>query len=105
MYKIRKFYEMFKDKFDYDRIISIIKKTHGWGFGVINYMDEFESNKEYFLNPSDENDYAEQFHIYLTDRECGRLRGGFNNDPSLRLGKWKTGFQVNHPVSIYSQRT
>jgi hypothetical protein len=41
----------YPDQFDYDRIISILKKTHGWGFGIIDSIDEFESNEEYFKNP------------------------------------------------------
>lgn len=104
MGKIKKFFEMFEEKYDYDKIIRIIKKTHGWGFGIINKIDDFETNNEYFKDPIDEHDYVEQFHIYLTDLECGRLRGEFNNDPKLRLGRWKTGIQVNKPISIYSQR-
>lgn len=95
---------MFEEKFDYDKIIRIIKKTHGWGFGIINNIDDFEANSEYFKDPIDEHDYVEQFHIYLTDLECGRLRGEFNNDTKLRVGRWKTGIQVNKPISIYSQR-
>ena len=104
MRKIKKFFEMFEDRYDYDRIITILKKTHGWGFGVINDIDEFESNEEYFLDPIDDNMYAEMFHIYLTDKKCGRLRGQYNNDSKLRVGRWKTGVQVNKPISIWSQR-
>jgi hypothetical protein len=50
-------------------------------------------------------DFAEQFHIYLTDLECGRLRGEMNNDSKLRTGKWKMGIPVYNPTSIYNQRT
>lgn len=85
MKHIKLFNEMkYQDKFDYDRIISILKKSHGWGFGVISNIDSFEDNEEYFLNPEDNNDYAEQFHIYLTDMENGQLRGRFNNKTSLK---------------------
>lgn len=106
MKHLKKFNEMnYQDKFDYDRIILILKKTHGWGFGIISSIDEFENNSEYFLNPEDENDYAEQFHIFLTDKETGQLRGEFNNKHSLRLGKWKIGNQVASPVSIYNKLT
>lgn len=104
MRKIKKFFEMFENRYDYDRIITILKKTHGWGFGVINDFDEFESNEEYFLDPQDDNMYAEMFHIYLTDKQCGRLRGEHNNDSKLRVGLWKTGIHVNKPRSIWSQR-
>jgi hypothetical protein len=96
---------MFEDKYDYDKIIRILKKVHGWGFGIITNIDEFESNTDYFSNPMDENDYAEQFHIYLTDLKCKRLRGEFNNDTKLRTGKWKIGMPVYNPVSIFNQRT
>jgi 8-oxo-dGTP diphosphatase len=96
---------MYQDKFDYDHIISILKKTHGWGFGIVSSIDEFEDNEEYFLNPIDDNDYAEQFHIFLTDKETGQLRGQFQNKTSLRMGKWKTGIQVASPVSIYNKLT
>ena len=105
MNKINRFYEMFEDKYDYDKIIKILKKTHGWGFGVINNIDEFESNSDYFLNPIDEHDYVEQFHIYLTDLQGKRLRGEFNNNTKLRTGRWKIGIPVYNPISIYNQRT
>ena len=106
MKHLKLFNEMnYQDKFDYDRIISILKKCHGWGFGIINSIDEFESSDEYFLNPIDDNDYAEKFHIFLTDRQTGQLRGGIQNRSNLRLGKWKTGFQVNQPISIYNKLT
>lgn len=101
--KIKKFYEMFEDKFDYDKIIENLKKKYGWGLGVISHIDEFEQNSEYFLNPQDDFDYVDQFHIYLTDKNLNRLRGRFKNDPSLRLGKWKLGFQVDKPTSIYNK--
>ena len=93
----------YEDKFDYSKIIRILKKSHGWGFGIVSSIEEFEDNQEYFLNPIDENDYAEQFHIFLTDKETGQLRGQFNNKHSLRLGKWKIGNQVASPVSIYNK--
>ncbi len=95
---------MFEDKYDYDKIIRMLKKTHGWGFGVIQNFDGFESNEEYFKDPIDENDYVEQFHVYLTDLQCGKLRGKFINDSNLRVGRWTRGFQVNKPISIWSQR-
>ncbi len=95
---------MFEDKYDYDKIIRMLKKTHGWGFGVIQSIDDFESNVEYFIDPVDENDYVEQFHIYLTDLKCGRLRGQFNNDSKLRVGHWNKGIQVSKPTSIWNQR-
>jgi hypothetical protein len=95
----------YQDRFDYDHIISILKKTHGWGFGIISSIDEFEDNKEYFLNPIDDNDYAEQFHIFLTDKQTGQIRGQFQNKHSLRQGKWKLGIQVNNPTSFYNKLT
>ena len=104
MNKIKKFFEMFEDKYDYDKIIRMLKKTHGWGFGVIQSIDDFEGNEEYFREPIDENDYVEQFHIYLTDLKCGRLRGDFNNDRNLRVGHWNKGVEVNNPRSIWNQR-
>ena len=104
MRKIKKFNEMFEDKYDYDKIIRMLKKTHGWGLGIMNNIEDFESNEEYFLNPIDENDYSEQFHIYLTDLKHNRLRGQLDNNPSLRVGKWKIGPIVAKPVSIWSQR-
>lgn len=104
MSKIKKFFEMFEDKYDYDKIIRMIKKSHGWGFGVIQKTDDFEDNEEYYKDPIDENDYVEQFHIYLTDLECGMLKGGFINDRNLRVGNWNKGVGVNNPRSIWSQR-
>jgi hypothetical protein len=102
--KIKKFNEMFEDKYDYDKIIRILKKTHGWGLGTINQIDDFESNEEYFKDPIDENDYSEQFHVFLTDLQTNRLRGQFNNDSKLRIGKWKIGPTVIQPRSIWNQR-
>ena len=101
--KIKKFFEMFEEKFDYDRIIRILKKTYGWGLGVVTSIDEFETNTEYFLNPQNDDEYIEQFNIFLTDKTKNRLRGDFRNDHSLRLGKWKLGIQVDKPTSIYNK--
>jgi hypothetical protein len=95
---------MLKDRFDYDKIIKLMK-TYGWGLGVVTSIDEFEENTEYFLNPQNEDDYIEQFHIFLTDKSSNRLRGQFRNDHSLRLGKWKLGIQVDKPTSIYNKLT
>lgn len=103
--KIKKFYEMFNQKYDYDHIYQILNKSHGWGQGSMEKTDEFESNEEYFLDPIDDHDYSEQFHIFLTDLNSGRLRGELNRNHSLRLGKWKIGLPVISPVSIYNKLT
>lgn len=102
---IERLTEMMEEKFNYDHIISILKKSHGWGFGVISSIDEFESNPEYFLNPDNDNDYAEQFHIFLTDKETGQMRGQFQNKHSLKQGNWKASVSVNSPTSIYNKLT
>lgn len=103
--RIKKFFEFFEsEKFDYDKILRMIRKIHGWGFGVINYIDDFESNEEYYKNPIDANDYVEQFHIYLTDLQSKKLRGSFDKRPILNTGQWKIGPIVNKPISIWSQR-
>lgn len=101
--KLKKVNEMLNNKFDYDKIINILKKTHGWGFGIINLTEDFESNDLYYIDPVDDNDYAEQFHIFLTDLETGRLRGQFRNEHGLRLGKWKISTPVDAPTSIYNK--
>lgn len=101
MKHLRYFKESF-DKFDYQHIIRILRKTHGWGMGIMNYFEEFESS-EYFKNPEDDNDYAEQYHIFLTDQETGQLRGRFNNKNKFMLGKWKLGRSIDSPVSIYNK--
>jgi hypothetical protein len=101
--KIKKFNEMFENKFDYDRIIRILRKTYGWGMGVISSIDEFEQNPEYFQSPQDDDQYIELFNIFLTDKNMNRLRGEFRNNHSLRLGKWKLGIQVDRPTSIYNK--
>lgn len=100
--KIKKFNEMFEDKYDYKSILNYLTNK-GWGIGILSYLDDFESNSDYFESPQHERDYAEQFHVYLVDLFDNRLRGKFNNTQSLRLGKWKTGVQVNKPVSIYNK--
>lgn len=106
MRRIRRFNEFLESsEFDYDRIIKMMKKIHNWGLGIVSSIEDFEKNDEYFKQPIDENDYVEQFHIYLTDLEGGRLRNQFNNNTKLRVGKWKIGPIVNHPNSIWSQRT
>jgi hypothetical protein len=92
--------------FDYDYILRILKKNHGWGNGSANYFDNFENNEEYFLKPQDSNEYADQFHIFLTDLTTGRLRGEFHKTPSgLRTGKWKMSIPVYNPISIYNRLT
>lgn len=101
--KIKSFFEWKDFGFDYERILRILKKTYGWGNGVLASVDDFESDEEYFLNPKDDDQYVEQFNIYLTDKNLNRLRNKFNNNQSLRLGKWKTGFQVENPTSIYNK--
>lgn len=92
--------------FDYEYILRILKKNHGWGNGSVSYFDDFENNPEYFLNPQDSNDYAEQFHIYLTDSQNGRLRNTFTKNPSgLRPGVWKMSTPVYKPNSFYNKLT
>jgi len=102
--RIMRFNEMMEDKYDYERIIKDLK-GRGWGFGIISSVDDFEANDQYFTNPNSDDEYADQFHVYLTDLQTGQLRGRFNNKQSLRLGTWQHGIQVNTPVSIYNQRT
>ena len=104
--RIKKFFEFLVEKnYDYDKILSILKKTHSWGLGILNNLEDFENNEEYFSDPIDENDYSEQFNIYLTDLIAGRLRGQMNKNHSLRLGKWKNGIPVANPTSIYNKLT
>jgi len=103
MKRIKKFNEMSGDKFNYDHIIRTMQKNHGWGNGWVTQTSDFESNSEYFLNPQNDNEYAEQFHIYLTDLQTGQMRGGFQNKHNLRLGKWRLGTQVDRPVNWYSK--
>ena len=82
--------------FDYDRILSILRKVHGWGNSCKQYIKEFESS-EFFKNPTDNNHYVEQFHIFLTDKFIEH-----GND-SLKVGKWRGQGVVQRPVSIYNQ--
>ena len=103
MNHIRRFNEMYEDKFDYENIIKYLKNTHGWGDGVLTYIDGFESNEEYFKNPQNDADYSLQFNVYLTDLEADRLKGEFNTSANnLKVGKWKMGINVNAPTSIYN---
>jgi hypothetical protein len=95
-----KYFESF-NRYDYDFILRIIKKEHGWGNGSSQYFNEFENNTDYFNNPIDSNDYANNFHIYLTDLQNGRLRGDFHKVPSgLRTGIWKMSMPVYNPNQI-----
>jgi len=82
--------------FNYDRILSILRKVHGWGNSCNQQIKEFESS-EFFKNPIDNNDYVEQFHIFLTDKFIEH-----GND-SLKVGKWRGQGVVQRPVSIYNQ--
>ena len=101
--KIKRFFEMYEDRFDYDKILKVLKDNYGWGFGVISSIDEFESNDEYFIDPQSDDDYIDQFNVFLKDKQVGKMRGKLNNTHSLRLGKWKLGYQVNNPTSIYNK--
>lgn len=101
--RIKKFFEMFSEDFDYDKIIKILRKSYGWGMGIITKIDEFEGNQEYFLDPQNDDDYIEQFNIFLKELSSNRLRGKFNNTQSLKMGKWKLGPNVNYPTSIYNK--
>ncbi len=101
--KIKKFNEMLEDKFDYDSILQSLRKIYGWGNGVLSFIDEFESNGEYFLDPQSDDEYIEQFNIFLRDKQINKIRGKLNNTHSLRLGKWKLGYQVDSPTSIYNK--
>jgi hypothetical protein len=103
--KIKRFNEMYMEKYDYTKILKILKKSYGWGMGIIESIDDFENNEEYFLNPVDDNDYSEKFHIYLTDLQSGNLRGEFNKKYSIQLGKWKLSNKVQNPTSFYNKLT
>ena len=95
--------EMYEDRFDYQNIIKYLKKTHGWGDGVLTYFDEFESNEDYFKNPQNDAEYSTQFNVYLTDLQAGRLKSEFNTSANnLRVGKWQMGINVSSPTSIYN---
>lgn len=103
--KYLKFFEELVN-YDYDFILRILRKNHGWGNASANYFMQFEKDNEYFLNPQDSNDYANQFHVFFTDLQSGRLRGTFHKEPSgLRLGTWKTSISVKSSTSIYNKLT
>ena len=99
--KYVKFFENFNSNYDYDMILRILSKTHGWGNGCSQYFDDFENDSNYFNNPEDSNLYASQFHVYLTDLQNDRLRGKFHKVPSgLRTGIWKMSIPVYKPATI-----
>lgn len=98
-----KLFEEFQD-FDFEKIIRILRKNHGWGIGILCRIDDFESDENYYKSPMDENDYVEQFNIYLNDLESNRLKGTLNKDASLKVGNWNKSVQVLKPNSIWSQR-
>lgn len=101
--KIKRFFEMFEDKYDYAKIVDILRKNYGWGIGILSSIDEFESNEEYFTYPESDYEYAEEFNVYLQDVKVDKMRGKLNNTSSLRLGNWQTGIQVDKPTSIYNK--
>ncbi len=99
--KYVKFFENFNSNYDYDMILRIMKKVHGWGNGCSQYFDDFENNGDYFKNPEDSHLYANEFHVFLTDLQTGRLRGQFHKVPSgLRPGVWKMSIPVYKPPTI-----
>lgn len=104
MFKIKRFNEIYTNVYNYEHVTKLIK-SHGWGMGSIQFTNEFEENSEYFKDPIGDNDYAEQFHIYLTDKKFNRVRTGLNRNYPLRVGKWQMGTQVTEPVSFYNKLT
>jgi hypothetical protein len=94
MISIKRYNEM-KSVFNYDSILLKLK-SHGWGMGSMTSTNDFESNGEYFLNPQNDDEYADQFHIYLTDRYYHRLRGDFQVTDKLNNSS---------PVSFYNKLT
>ena len=101
--RIKRVREMFDNVYDYSNIINTMKKSYGWGFGVLNFLDDFESNSEYFKSPKNDEEYASEFHCYLKDLTTNRLRGEFQNTQTLRLGNLQSDIQVNRPESIYNK--
>jgi hypothetical protein len=104
MITIKRFNEMVQS-FDYQRIKNDLKSSYGWGEGSMSLCSQFEENSEYFENPSDERDYVDQFHIYLTHLFSNRLRGSLNKNIGLRLGEWSTGVKVSKPTNFYNKLT
>lgn len=60
--KYLKLFENFKD-FDEDEILSIMKEK-GWGDLSYNRIEDFRDSN-FYKNPSDESEFAEQFDDYL----------------------------------------
>ncbi len=99
--KYLKYFEELNSYFDYELILDIIRSEYGWGNGSIQYFNDFENNKDYFLNPRDSHEYALQLNVYLTDLQNGRLRGDFFKVPSgLRKGIWKMSIPVYNPPTF-----
>ena len=94
MINIKRYNEMALT-FNYDNILSKLK-SHGWGMGSMTLTSEFESNSEYFLSPQNDDEYADQFHIYLTDKHYNRLRGDFQVTSKI---------DNPSPVSFYNKLT
>jgi hypothetical protein len=93
-----KYFENFNSEYDYDMILRILKKKNGWGNACSQFFEQFEDNTEYFSSPQDSNEYAEQFHIFLTDLQNKSLKGEFSKTPSgLRTGVWKMSIPVYQP--------
>jgi hypothetical protein len=102
--RIKRFFEMQETEWNWNKVISILK-SHGWGEGALQWKEEFENNSEYFHNPQDDSDWAQQFHIFLTDYFSGQLRGELNRRIGLRVGDWQRGVHVRKPISFYSKST
>lgn len=102
MIKIKKFFEM-NHNFDYEKVLKLLRGNYGWGMGSMINVEDFEDNEEYFKNPSNEDEYVDQFHSYLTDLKHGELRDKFRNRTSLRVGEWQRGVRVIRPTSIYNK--
>jgi hypothetical protein len=101
MIRIKRFSQIL-EQWNYDYILNIIK-SDGWGGGALQFTDDFEKNDEYSANILNDDEYAEMFRIYLLDLENNRLRGTYNKNPSLKVGKWTGQPTVANRVSIYSK--
>lgn len=91
-----KTFEAFGNGYNYERILSTLRKVHRWGNSCRQYLKEFETS-EYFKDPIDNNDYVEQFNIFLSDKF---FKKGNN---SLKVGQWRRQPTITRPTSIYNQ--
>ena len=71
MKHIKTFEQMDYEEVDIDYVLDKMKSEHGWG-DIYLYVPEFEAS-DYYSGTTDNDEYLEEFHKYMTDYQFGRI--------------------------------